>query len=474
MAGDADEGFRYTIDAAFDAFRHNNLGGEALADYIYTLTANHREDIIAADSPMRLLTQDLIRYVNAPANNVANAITAVSGAGTNAMKLTVAGPGYYFVVGQVRDTASGSIAPYMALVSTNVDDSTIPLTVNPKFKIETITKGVNKDGQGSIGDAMTFTLDGDVPMNIGAFDEYTYIVTDKMHNLTFVPNSVEITVGTDPFTAFTAVYDPATKELTITFDSAAFLALTPGAPILVTYDATIDASAITLDPVTGEPVVDIHNSVKLEYSNDPRGDGTGEYEPEIPTPVFTFWFDFFKHTGAIADALPVDTVTFALSRTAGLQDAIRGGDLTGTLWLEKIPAIPGTATAGYAIYRLAEDQTGAVGTQVIETPANGLVRILGLGAGTYHLYEIATKAEFTLLPDPVVVTITQTTPGAGDFTVTGPGGAPGRINIQNNRASGFPETGGIGTYIFYIVGTLIMVGSVAVLVVRRKKGASAE
>ena len=474
MTGNANDGFVYTIDPAFNAFRHNNLGGEALAVYIYTLTANHREDVIAADSPMRALTEDVMAFVRNPANTIPNPVTGITGEGSNTLLISVEKPGYYFVIGQVRDTETGSIAPYMALVST---DSTFGiLEVNPKFELPTITKEVDNGGQGSIGDVMTFTLNGRVPMNIGAFDEYTYEVRDTMHNLTFVPNSVAITVGGSPYDGFTAVPDATGKELTIAFNSAAFLALNPGAPIVITYGATIDASAITLDPVSGEPFVDINNSVILEYSNDPRGDGTGEYEPEIPTPVFTFWFDFFKHTGAIADALPVDTVTFALSRTPGLQNAIRGGDLTGTMWFEKITPIPGTATADYAIYRLAEDQTGAVGTQVIETPANGRVRILGLGAGTYQLYEIATKAEFTLLPGPVVITIAQTTPGAGDFTVTGPSGAPGTINIQNNRASGFHETGGIGRTIFFVTGIMIMLGSAAILMARRKRasGASAK
>ena len=43
-------------------------------------------------------------------------------------------------------------------------------------------------------------------------------------------------------------------------------------------------------------------------------------------------------------------------------------------------------------------------------------------------------------------------------------------DIQNNKGSVLPSTGGIGTTIFYILGSLLVVGAGVILVTKRRMG----
>ena len=40
--------------------------------------------------------------------------------------------------------------------------------------------------------------------------------------------------------------------------------------------------------------------------------------------------------------------------------------------------------------------------------------------------------------------------------------------IENNKGTVLPETGGIGTTIFYVLGGMMFVGAALILIVRRK------
>ncbi len=55
--------------------------------------------------------------------------------------------------------------------------------------------------------------------------------------------------------------------------------------------------------------------------------------------------------------------------------------------------------------------------------------------------------------------------GTGDATT-----GIAEINIANNKGSTLPETGGIGTTIFYIVGSLLVVGAAVLLITKRRTG----
>ena len=45
-------------------------------------------------------------------------------------------------------------------------------------------------------------------------------------------------------------------------------------------------------------------------------------------------------------------------------------------------------------------------------------------------------------------------------------------DIENNTGSTLPETGGMGTTIFYVVGSILVLGAVVLLVTKKRMGAS--
>ena len=112
--------------------------------------------------------------------------------------------------------------------------------------------------------------------------------------------------------------------------------------------------------------------------------------------------------------------------------------------------------------------------------ANGLVRFDGLGAGTYTITETVTPDGYNTI-DPITVTVTYLDPdreGAGTyrFDVTG-GGATYedntiKVKIINKKGQKLPETGGMGTTILYIGGSILVLAAAILLVTKRRMNAN--
>lgn len=123
---------------------------------------------------------------------------------------------------------------------------------------------------------------------------------------------------------------------------------------------------------------------------------------------------------------------------------------------------------------------------ILTSDENGLFNIAGLDDGTYYLREIQAPAGYNLLEEDVKLDIAATTANgqtwngnAADaftaLTIAVNDGEPqngvrdtGIVNVtvENNGGATLPETGGIGTTLFYIIGGLLVVGAGILLVVR--------
>ena len=154
----------------------------------------------------------------------------------------------------------------------------------------------------------------------------------------------------------------------------------------------------------------------------------------------------------------------------------------------------------------------ADGGAVYTTKADGVITFKGLAAGTYYLKE--THAPNGYIKDPdihtIVITpryaetqdITETVEGITvtyktnvlkSYTVTidgkkpteftmineGPTTSKSTINedsfeVKNTAGVELPATGGIGTMIFYILGSILVIGAGVILVARRRMGSIQE
>ena len=111
----------------------------------------------------------------------------------------------------------------------------------------------------------------------------------------------------------------------------------------------------------------------------------------------------------------------------------------------------------------------------------GSISLKGLKAGTYTLKETKAPSGYNLDPteykvvlglnqnptfDNAKITMTSSTP-AGKFEYED-STAKAKITIDNKSGTVLPGTGGIGTTIFYVLGTALLIGCGVVLVSKRR------
>lgn len=285
------------------------------------------------------------------------------------------------------------------------------------------------------------------------YTTYVFNFVDTLSKgLTLDQNSIKVTIGgselqkdVDYTVSATGGNGAATELKIIMTDFKTKHGDKAGQEIKVTYSASINEHA-----VAGQD--DAGNSAKLEYSNDPIKGGTGTSVPSV-THGYTFDFDINKTDGTDGSALA--GAVFQLQKkgegTPVKLIVENAGD-------ETQPAVVRSAKTG---------EGNAVDT--ITTPESGKITFKGLDAVEYQLVETEAPDGYNKLQRPVDVTIVANYDQDGmlnNWTVNG-GGNDVALNIQNNKGTLLPETGGMGTIIFTVVGALVIIGGIA-WAVRRK------
>lgn len=116
-------------------------------------------------------------------------------------------------------------------------------------------------------------------------------------------------------------------------------------------------------------------------------------------------------------------------------------------------------------YRVATPEEIATGTGIIDTITtgeDGYFVLVGLDAATYTLTEEEAPKGFTKLENPLTVQI------GDDGTITWAGNTVQMMNIQNKSGTELPSTGGIGTTIFYVAGSILLIGAAVLLIVKKR------
>lgn len=99
----------------------------------------------------------------------------------------------------------------------------------------------------------------------------------------------------------------------------------------------------------------------------------------------------------------------------------------------------------------------------ITTDTKGHAQIEGLNVGTYWFKEVKAPEGYSKNIDPVSVTLTQE--GVADKVVTA---TP--ATMKDTKLSSLPSTGGMGTYLFTIIGVVVMAGAAGAFFISRRKG----
>ena len=388
--------------------------------------------------------------------------------------------GYYLVVDTTANVGEGGA--YNAALLQVVGD--VDITV--KTDAPTVEKKVleddkyNQDGgygtgyndvaDYNMGDAVTFHLIGSVP-DMSRYDTYKYVFHDTLSaGLTLKEDSIKVYVASDKAGTNKDEITGWTKEVkgqsfTVSFtDLKTVSGVSQGKYIIVEYTATLNQNAVV--GLDGNP-----NEVYLEYSNKPDQSGSGATDntgktPEDKVIVFTYELDTTKVDGKDNEQ-KLEGAEFKL-HNAGNKWAIVDSNNKITGWAD-------TEEGGSAL----------------TSDANGLFKVIGLDDGTYYLKETKAPTGYNLLSSEITVVITATTTNGQNWTdgqassaltnlaVTADGkkgtgdvstGIAG-ITVANNKGNILPETGGMGTTIFYVFGSILVLGAAVLLITRKRMGA---
>ena len=280
-----------------------------------------------------------------------------------------------------------------------------------------------------VGETVNYTITGKVPDYTG-FDTYTYLITDTMSDGLTFKKDVKVTVGgTDVTTACTVNYDVDgnANKFTVSIPVKSY---TIGAEIKVTYSAVVNEKAVAK---IGK------NSATLTYSNNPADSSKTTTTPADEETVCSSKIVIDKYeTGKESTKLAGATfVLYKAGTTEGSKLYYKWNDTD-----KKVEWVTDKAEATSK----TTDSTGAASFD-------------GLANGTYYLEETAAPAGYNLLEEPVEVKVNGGTTET-ELSVT--------AKVANNTGALLPSTGGMGTTIFYVLGSMMVLAAVVLLVSKKR------
>lgn len=406
------------------------------------------------------------------------------------------GDGYYlFVSDGLTDPAKPNTgtSPIFAIVGGD------PVVVTEKTSIPTVDKQILKDstnktadpasndwanfGDSQIGQDIDYKLTGTVADNIASYTKYTYefqdtlskgLVVNKKEADNTSPEDLHVYIvntntntTTEVKEGFRATVTPAAdtqknsellrvsfEDLKAVKDANGTIAVDKDSIVVVTYKARLTSEASY--EVDGN-----RNTVKLVYSNNPMGEGTGT-STEKTVADYAFALDVTK----------VDQDDSTKKLEAGFKVQVRenaDNNLVGK-WLSADGSLVNEASA----YEFKTDKT------------TGEVKIPGLDAGTYQITETTTPAGYNTIA-PFTITVAPNYDSNGKLaglqaTVKNSGmvkadkatAATIPVTIQNKKGSGLPLTGLNGVTFTWIAGGAVLCIGVAHLIRSRKQAEESE
>lgn len=171
---------------------------------------------------------------------------------------------------------------------------------------------------------------------------------------------------------------------------------------------------------------------------------------ESETKTYTYSIPVFKYTGTNT---PLAGAKFILSKNQNVDDSN----------VIKF-------TQDDDIYTYAANQTSEDATKILVSQNNGYIKIQGLEAGTYYLKETEAPQGYNKISDPIEIKIGTNDDGTQKITVKNE--TVNEVRVKNNTGSLLPSTGGMGTTLIYVVGSILVLASAIVLFSKKKEGSN--
>ncbi|MDY4222588.1 MAG: SpaA isopeptide-forming pilin-related protein [Candidatus Faecousia sp.] len=331
----------------------------------------------------------------------------------------------------------------LAMIETTPQSSAV--TVNDKNPVDTIVKHVKEDSTSDYGAAND--------AEIGQLVEFKSVATIEPHTrnvkihdtmsvgLDFTTGSIKIYVGTevnDSNLLATEHYEiqatPDTDDtFTIVIKDTYIATLTSKTNLTLTYTATLNDKAVSAEQGSN--------------ASDPTGWSYTLNEQQNKT-VITY-----------GDKQSVESTTTTTTHKLEILKYANGDKtkrLAGAVFQLKNAAgevVKLSAMQDSANYRV--DPNGSI--ERFTTVANQNIVIWGLDSDDYTLVEVQAPDGYNKANDATV------TVSAQDNTVA---------EVENKAGNTLPSTGGMGTTIFYVIGSILVIGAVVLLVSKKRMNAA--
>ena len=379
---------------------------------------------------------DILDFIKGQEGNFGAAVATLTGDGDTQTVDNLA-YGYYYIT----TTTGTTVTIDSALKDVTVIDKNE--VIPPPDKQEKVANGEwteeptngNESTTGNVGDTVNYKVTGTFNRYQGEELVTKITFTDTMtegltpnKDVVIKINGATVTV-TPTYSNNDRTWTAEITTATVAADGTITFNYPTPSTYEITYSAVINEDAVVADPDS--------NTFTLKYNDKPGGDDTTE---------------------VVSYKITLEKVDKDKTKLAGAKFRLYDAKTAGN----EIPVVLVTSDndpEGYGtkdstvdnVYRHAK--AGETGVEMV-TGKTGNIVVQGLANGTYFFEETEAPAGFNKLTARTDAT-----------TITD---ANATIEVENNAGTELPATGGIGTTIFYILGSLLVVGCGIVLVSKKR------
>lgn len=407
-----------------------NVSEYEVLDYIQSLNNNLVEGARTVQnnegnySAFRSFIEELRNAIEESAA-AGDAITVSSVSAENTV--TIEGLEYgYYIVDEVTPVTGTNQAASLCIVNTANPNAVVTVksdypTVEKKIEEDDNNIGWNDIGDYEIGQTVPYKYESNVP-NMNGYPTYYYAWHDVMDEaLTFDKDSVEVKIVDETNgskyaltrTEYTVTENPGNGDTFVIeiqdlkaivdreFDQKnALNENVYGQKVIVTYEATLNDKAAKDMGRAG-----FENDVRLEFSNNPDSNGTGQtgFTPWDTVVCFTYQLDVLKTND---HDLKLEGAKFRLYSDAECENEVYVKETEDGYNVMNRDSV-GNEEPENAVEMVSDE--------------NGSIIINGLDSDTYYLKETKAPTGYRKIKDPIILTVDATFTEERDSYVKGDG-----------------------------------------------------
>lgn len=367
-------------------------------------------------------------------------------------EIPVTSAGIYAIKATTTDNANYVYSPMAAYVEFDEYDPTtgIPaalknVTVNAKRTTIKIEKTNNNDnGVVEIDSIVTYTVRTNVPYIADDVDNVTYRITDKIEGAEYVTNDngevvLSVTIGSGNKETKTVAVDTATdgkKTFTLDLSDIAKNRTNANKEVVITYQAKVTSEIVNNQVVPNDGKHEFTPATDILYTGKVTLTKTGEGKEKLANAKFVLY--------------RTEEVETDNGKKSVKKYALVSKDTTKT-------------NNEYVVTGWTNDETAAKAEgNLIVTDANGQAVVRGLDSTytDYNFKEVVAPDGYSINSDDSVV---RWEAGQEASATTG------TASMTDTKLNALPSTGGMGTYLFTIVGVVLMTCAAGAFFVSRRK-----